>query len=600
MTSPILALKDIELIYGSGATAFRALRGVSLTLERGALTLMFGPSGSGKTTLLQVMGCQLRPTAGTIRLSGGALEGIAQDELAHLRLAHYGFVFQHYHLFPALRAWENVAIALDLKEWPREHRREEAQNLLHVVGLDELAERFPAQLSGGQKQRVAIARAIAGNPDILLADEPTAALDGKTGRGITAVLHVLARKRNCAVLVVSHDPRVVPFADRVVQLEDGVIVDDRCGPARRTSPRRVQPADSPKPLRSTAGRESGNRLRTSWVTLGVVSGALALGLALAIAASASGEHDPKAVFQATDTIIAGGLVEPRSETRVIVPQLSGRIARIDVHSGDPVKAGQLLAELDNADYRAALASATAQVQLRSAELAKLRHGARPQDIEQARAVLYEARAQEALATSEARRREVLAQRKLISAEQAEQARAAAAVRRAQREKAAAAFAELVAGSRPEDIAAATAALAVAVAERDRAAAELEKTMIRSPVDGTVLKRPLNVGETVTALAPVPLALIGDLHELSVRADVSELDLSRIRVGARALISTDAFPGQSFPGKIVRISGIMGKRQAISDDPAERRDDKTLEALIELDGHPPLPIGLRVDVRIAAH
>lgn len=598
MTSSILTLKNIELTYGSGATAFQALRGVSLTLERGELTLMFGPSGSGKTTLLQVMGCQLRPTAGTMQLFGDALEGLAQDELARLRLAHYGFVFQHYNLFPALRAWENVAIALDLKEWPRERRHEEAQSLLRVVGLDEPGERFPAQLSGGQKQRVAIARAIAGNPDILLADEPTAALDGKSGRGIAAVLHVLARKRNCAVLVVSHDPRVVPFADRVVQLEDGVIVDDRCGPARRTSPRRVQTTDSPMPLRSTAGRGTGIRRRVSWVTLGVVPGALVLGLALAVAASSSSEHGAKAVFPTTDTIIEGGVVTPFGGTRVIVPQLSGIIAKIYVHSGDSVKAGQLLAELDNADYRAALAAATAQVQLRSAELAKLRHGARPQSIEEARAVLREAQAQEALAANEAKRRDILAQRKLISAEQAEQARAEAAVRRAQCEKAAAAYAELMAGARPEDIAAATAALAVAVAERDRAAAQLGKTMIRSPVNGIVLKRTINVGETVTAFTPIPVVLIGDLHELFVRADVSKLDLSRIRVGARSMISTDAFPGQEFFGKVVRISGIMGKRQAISNDPAERPDDETLDALIELDGHPPLPIGLRVDVRIA--
>jgi len=474
VTSPILALKDIELIYGSGATAFQALRGASLTLERGALTVMFGPSGSGKTSLLQVMGCQLRPTAGTIRLFGGALEGITQDELARLRLAHYGFVFQHYHLFPALRAWENVAIALDLKEWPRERRREEAQNLLRMVGVAELAERFPAQLSGGQKQRVAIARALGGNPDILLADEPTAALDGKTGRGITAVLHVLARKRNCAVLVVSHDPRVVPFADRVVQLEDGVIVDDRYGPARCTSPRRMQTPDSPKLLRSTAGRGTGGRRRAPWVTLGVVSGALVLGLALTITASSSNEHGPRAGFPTTDSIIEGGVVTPLGGTRVIIPQLSGIIAKIYVHSGDSVKTGQLLAELDNADYRAALAAATAQVQLRSAELEKLRHGARSQTIEQARAVLHEAQAQEALAANEAERRDILARRKLISTEQAEQARAEAAVRRAQSEKAAAAYAELVAGTRPEDIAAATAALAVAVAERDRAAAQLEK------------------------------------------------------------------------------------------------------------------------------
>lgn len=220
-TAPLLQLRQVSLTYGHGATAVPALRGVDLILHPGQVTLLLGPSGSGKTTLLQIMGCLLRPTGGEVVLHGRSLAGVSLEELTHLRLQNYGFVFQHYNLFPTLKAWENIALALDLKGVEKSRMHSESARLLGLMGIGELGERFPAELSGGQKQRVAIARALAGAPRILLADEPTAALDGQTGQDVVQVMRQLAHEQGCALFIVSHDPRVEPFADRVLHLEDG-------------------------------------------------------------------------------------------------------------------------------------------------------------------------------------------------------------------------------------------------------------------------------------------------------------------------------------------------------------------------------------------
>ncbi len=222
MSAPaLLQLHAVGLTYGEGATAVQALRGIELELRAHEVTLLLGPSGSGKTTLLQVLGCLLRPSRGEVRLRGQSLAGASLEELTRLRLRDYGFVFQHYNLFPTLKAWENVALALDLKGVAKGSMRSEALRLLDLLGIGALAHRFPAELSGGQKQRVAIARALAGEPRILLADEPTAALDGQTGQDVVRVMRELAHERGCALLIVSHDPRVEAFADRVLHLEDG-------------------------------------------------------------------------------------------------------------------------------------------------------------------------------------------------------------------------------------------------------------------------------------------------------------------------------------------------------------------------------------------
>lgn len=226
--STVITLEQVGVVYGHGATAFTALQDISLAIDAGEMTLLLGPSGSGKTSLLQVMGCLLRPSRGRVSLFGNPLaSGLGVEAMAALRLAHVGFVFQHYNLFPTLKAWENVAIALDIKAVPRAAQRAQALALLDRLGLADRAGHYPSELSGGQKQRVAIARALAGRPRILLADEPTAALDGKTGQSVAATLHRLARDEGVAVVVVSHDPRVEPFGDRVLHLEDGRLVDDR-------------------------------------------------------------------------------------------------------------------------------------------------------------------------------------------------------------------------------------------------------------------------------------------------------------------------------------------------------------------------------------
>ncbi len=240
MSAPALALSAVTLTYGSGDTAFTALRGIDLVVEPGRMMLMLGPSGSGKTTLLQVMGCLKPTTTGSVELFGRRIDGADAEALTRLRLAHFGFVFQHYNLFPTLRAWENIAVALDLKGWKPAAMRAEAVRLLDQLGLADRADAWPAELSGGQKQRVAIARAIAGRPEVILADEPTAALDGRTGMGVAAVLQELAHQSGAAVVVVSHDPRMLPYADRVVELEDGLVRSD----AMRTD------TDSTAPLRN--------------------------------------------------------------------------------------------------------------------------------------------------------------------------------------------------------------------------------------------------------------------------------------------------------------------------------------------------------------
>jgi putative ABC transport system ATP-binding protein len=226
VSAALIALDGVGVTYGAGPTAQTALDDVSLTVRRGEVLLLTGPSGSGKTTLLQVLGCLRPPSRGTIALHGTPLGALDEAARGRLRLAHFGFVFQGYNLFPTLRAWENVAVALDLKgvRGPRAEAR--ARGLLDAVGLATRADAHPAQLSGGQRQRVAIARALAAEPAAILADEPTAALDSGAGAQIAALLRSLADRDGRAVVIVTHDARLLPFADRTIALEDGRVVPD--------------------------------------------------------------------------------------------------------------------------------------------------------------------------------------------------------------------------------------------------------------------------------------------------------------------------------------------------------------------------------------
>lgn len=229
MTEPLLEAVNVTKDLGTGAAKVAALKGVSLALKGGELTLLMGPSGSGKTTLLSILGCMLTPTAGTVRIRQRSTADADPEDLARLRREHVGFIFQSFHLFPTLSAADNVRLALDVRGEPSRAARARSREALARVGLTHKVKAYPRELSGGEQQRVAIARAIVGNPSIILADEPTAALDGENGQAIMKILADVAREREHAVLIVTHDPRLLPFADRVVHIEDGRIIDEQHG-----------------------------------------------------------------------------------------------------------------------------------------------------------------------------------------------------------------------------------------------------------------------------------------------------------------------------------------------------------------------------------
>jgi len=227
---PVLEARNVVKQLGSGAGMVTALKGVSLSLMPGELTLLMGPSGSGKTTLLSILGCILTPTSGDICIDGVATEGLDPERLATLRRNHIGFIFQSYNLFPTLTALENVRIALDVrgkKGFPAAARAEE---VLKDVGLGARMLHYPGNLSGGEQQRVAVARAIASSPSVVLADEPTAALDSENGHAVMELLARIAREQGRSVLAVTHDPRTLGYADRVVRIEDGRIVGEERRP----------------------------------------------------------------------------------------------------------------------------------------------------------------------------------------------------------------------------------------------------------------------------------------------------------------------------------------------------------------------------------
>lgn len=224
--TPLLVAKGIVKVFGTGAGEVQVLKGVDIDLKPGELTLLMGPSGSGKTTLLSILGCILSPTRGSLEIAGIPTDGMSAEEMADLRRRHVGFVFQSYNLFPTLTALENVMLALDVRRDNHGNAREAAAAALEAVGLTPRADAYPAKLSGGEKQRVAIARSLAGQPSVILADEPTAALDGENGQAVMQLMADVAKDDSRAVLAVTHDHRILKFADRIIRIDDGLISSD--------------------------------------------------------------------------------------------------------------------------------------------------------------------------------------------------------------------------------------------------------------------------------------------------------------------------------------------------------------------------------------
>jgi putative ABC transport system ATP-binding protein len=218
-----ISATGIEMVFQSGNQQYQVLKGVDLELSKGDIHLLMGPSGSGKTTLLSILGGILQPTAGHVCLLGHNITTMSKAQASKFRLKNIGFVFQGFNLFPALTAAENIEVALKMKGFPPRIARLEAKQLLEQVGLDNYADQLPRDLSGGQKQRVAIARALAGDPALIMADEPTAALDTQNGQAVIELLRRLATEGGHTVLMVTHDPRIKSVADRVIYLEDGML-----------------------------------------------------------------------------------------------------------------------------------------------------------------------------------------------------------------------------------------------------------------------------------------------------------------------------------------------------------------------------------------
>jgi putative ABC transport system ATP-binding protein len=226
MSDAVLEATDVVKELGHGAGMVRALKGVSVSLNAGELTLLMGPSGSGKTTLLSILGCILGPTSGHVRVAGTDTANLGPEALAQVRRRHIGFVFQTYNLFPTLNAEENVRLALDVRGRRGRLATDQAREALTKVGLSHKFKSYPSNMSGGEQQRVAVARALASAPSLLLADEPTAALDSENGQAVMALLAEIAKDKSHAVLAVTHDHRTLPYADRILHIEDGIIVGD--------------------------------------------------------------------------------------------------------------------------------------------------------------------------------------------------------------------------------------------------------------------------------------------------------------------------------------------------------------------------------------
>jgi putative ABC transport system ATP-binding protein len=210
--------------FGEGEARTHAVKDLSFEARFGEMLYLVGPSGSGKTTLLSMVSGILRPNSGSVKIEGVSLWDLTADEIAGTRLAKIGFVFQDYHLFPRLTTVENVAIPLILQKRPWDEAIAEATRNLAVVGLENRAQLPPVKLSGGEQQRVAIARAITSRPDILILDEPTASLDGDTGRSILDfVRRQILNEKRC-IMIVTHDDRIIQFADRILTMEDGRLI----------------------------------------------------------------------------------------------------------------------------------------------------------------------------------------------------------------------------------------------------------------------------------------------------------------------------------------------------------------------------------------
>jgi len=329
---------------------------------------------------------------------------------------------------------------------------------------------------------------------------------------------------------------------------------------------------------------------------GIVVAAILLGVTFAVRQGSASAPEPVATLDRS--IAAGpGRVEPISEEVRLGADVSGRLQEVPVEEGDRVTRGQVVAIFDNADYQARVALAEAELALRQAELQRVRNGARAQERREAAAEVRAAAAVEENARIEQGRRLTGYQQGVFPREDADRAEREFGVARARHEAARERFALLEAGERQEDHRRAEASVALAQARLEEAHAMLGKTILRAPISGLVLRKHLKAGEIFSEMRDTPILTLGDATVLRVRVDVDETDIARVQEGQRAYVTADAYPGEKFWGRVVRVGQLLGKKNVRTDEPAERLDTKVLETLVELAPGSKLPPGLRVDAFI---
>ena len=223
---PVIQIKNLSHYYGSGSLRKQILFDISLDIKGGEIVLMTGPSGSGKTTLLTLIGSLRSPQEGSLQVLGQELRGASKSKMVAVR-RNIGYIFQAHNLLKCLKAWQNVQMSMELHpEISAQEGKARSIAMLEAVGLGERVDYYPDSLSGGQKQRVAIARALVSNPKLVLADEPTAALDSKSGRDVVELMQRLAKEQGCTIVMVTHDHRILDVAERLIHIEDGYLAKD--------------------------------------------------------------------------------------------------------------------------------------------------------------------------------------------------------------------------------------------------------------------------------------------------------------------------------------------------------------------------------------
>ena len=597
MRPAVAELKKVSKTFGRGVTLVEALRSVDLEIHAGELTLIEGPSGSGKTTLLHILGLLQEADEGEVWIRGRRMDQVPEHRLPDERANNVVLIFQGYNLLDSLTVRDNVAVAGRLTAGS--YRATPVADYLGRLGLQGRTGHLPGQLSGGEKQRTAIARALACPGSLVLADEPTANLDWTNAQQVVQCLADFAHREQRAVVMVSHDSRLEPFVDRIVNILNGRISDDR-----RTG---ADPMDQTSE-RMTAERHSVRRgsvlakvvIGLGFCVLGAIAGVLGYRY-LDFGGTKPAEQTGAGAESVTPYVAAApAVVEPSTQLVSLRSERRGRIEAVLKRANDPIVRGETLVLLDEAIPQALVEQRRADLALAKANLTELEAWDRPE---------VRAKAKAGVDSAEARLERAESELKRVQSLYADTAAPSAELDRAIEEKklSAAALEEArqtqkmsEAGPTPTEIGVAQARVAQAEAVLRLAETELDLCTITSPLDGHVIYRHQEPGEVVDPEVAVPILSLGNLDEVRLRAEVDEADIERVRLGQLVIATAEAYGDRKFTGRVVHLEPTMGRKTIRTERTTEQQDAKVREVLIELaGGTPSLPIDLQMTVRFLA-